>query len=893
MNGEDTFAQALLELDGDTPADVDAALAAAVHFALRASFDGEGGCWRGRDEHDTLRQTCHAVEVLYRLNLDADSAAMAHEAGNWLINLPISDRMQQAERTQVRLYPSRFKTLAYIRRFDDDFVQRDFADLLGQEVGGMIRGVTESDILTTCIVLDTLVTLERQGRRRAVCPDERYAGIIRALRQHFQRWRPAGAPSRVKRNPHAATGASARVARRITLASEIVLPRDLSYVLGLLLSADGAHLAPRQVAAATSYLAGTIHQRDKARGSDLVQVLYAALQLAEHCLGDEDVQHALRGLLAELRLTYAKPDEMRRWDLANHAQVLRLLLSYYGEAALSQNIVACLLRSAERRRSAARNTLETELKQVIRERVEIEFGAITELSGGFTTDQIFRVPFGYWYPMPGYDGSRPAGLRRVHEASVIIKRSTSDAFHTATENYRLLPPAVRDFFVRQPSEMQVYKSERSSAYYLTMEDLDNLSTFEQLLNEWDQRAMHEAHIRLLRSASDLICQASFTLFRQTQSGRTGFPGTQIARLYLSPIEGKLARAIARVPWLKNPLQGYVVGDQRYKALEYYLGVISRHATLLQPRSLGLTHGDLHARNVMLDRACTQFKLIDLDKLSWSGDFVADLAHLLTDVCVYRRVAEPGREFGLAREDILFISRSSEPSTAEITVRYPALGRPATVVLQEHMLKAIAEFAAEQEDASWKQRLWLAAATALFIRLAFQTQKEPAAVLYAEGIRLLHEVCRALDHGQELPPLLVPAQWPQPALMRAAVTASELPGWLAGNRVLRALHEGLREAGLRALVDAAGVNYYAAGAEGDRPLAKLVPPRREGMARLLLPAWVAPEIDSSALKLVRSAQTGDALGTILIILAEATPSDILTVVRSCLAQPAAVNPPRAR
>jgi len=66
-----------------------------------------------------------------------------------------------------------------------------------------------------------------------------------------------------------------------------------------------------------------------------------------------------------------------------------------------------------------------------------------------------------------------------------------------------------------------------------------------------------------------------------------------------------------------------------------------------------------------------------------------------------------------------------------------------------------------------------------------------------------------------------------------------------------------------------------------------------MARLLLPAWAAPEIDSSALKLVRSAQTGDALGTILIILAEATPSDILSVVRSCLAQPAAVNPPRAR
>src|SRR5258708_16058374 len=113
MNGEDTFAQALVELDGDTPADVDAALASAVHFALRASFDGEGGCWRGRDEHDTLRQTCHTVEVLYRLNLDADSAAMVHEAGNSLINLPVSHRLQQPHPTHVHPYPSPSHTPAY------------------------------------------------------------------------------------------------------------------------------------------------------------------------------------------------------------------------------------------------------------------------------------------------------------------------------------------------------------------------------------------------------------------------------------------------------------------------------------------------------------------------------------------------------------------------------------------------------------------------------------------------------------------------------------------------------------------------------------------------------------------------------------------------------------
>ncbi|MGH2517391.1 MAG: aminoglycoside phosphotransferase family protein, partial [Ktedonobacterales bacterium] len=348
----------------------------------------------------------------------------------------------------------------------------------------------------------------------------------------------------------------------------------------------------------------------------------------------------------------------------------------------------------------AESTLETELKQVIRERVEVAFGAITELSGGFTGDQIFRVPFSYWYPVPGEPGAGPFTGAGQRTNSVIIKRSTSDAFHTATENYRQLPPLLRRFFVRQPAESQVHKSGLSSAYFLTMEDLASLQTLSWLVNEWDQRAMSEIHARLLRTATDLVSGAVFTLFRETLAGKSAIPGTQIARLYLSPIEGKLARAVQRVPWLKNPLQGYIVSEQRYKGLDHYLAILARHGPALQPRMLGLTHGDLHAGNVMLDRYCTQIKLIDLDKLSWTGDYLADLGNLLTDVCIYRRVAEPHREFGLAREDITFPTRSQEPGTAENVVQYPALARPATLAFQRHLLAAAEQFAAEIEDRAW-------------------------------------------------------------------------------------------------------------------------------------------------------------------------------------------------
>jgi hypothetical protein len=886
-HAEEVFAQTPLELDGSTDEEADAALGALIHLYLRSAFDHSASCWPGRDEHDTLRRTIHAVEVLYRLNFETDAVAMAREGGNWLINLPFRDRLPHTERDRARLYPSRFKTLAYLGRFDDEEVRRDFSDLLAKEVGGVVRGVTESDVLTTCIVLDTLITLERSGLpvRREVCSDERYFGIISALRAQLKHWRSPNTVQRARRSgPLASDGGSLAGPRRPNAVSEINNPRDLSYVLGLLLTVDQDNLVPRQIAAVTAELAAAIENRDQKRTADLGPALYSALQLAEHCRTEDTVQLAIEELLHEVRNAYSIPDAGKSWDFSHHTLVLRLLLTYYGEGPLTRAIVARLLRGEERRRAVAKNTLETELGAVIRERVRIEIGPTSEISGGFTGDQIFRVPFTYWYPLPGYDGDHhlhPGLSSGPHEASVIIKRSTSDAFHTATENYRQLPPAVRHFFVRYPAESQVYKSGVSSAYYLTMEDLANLFTLEHIVNECDQRAMSDYHMRSLQGAAALVTGACFSLFGETNRGGSGFPGTQIARLYLSGIEGKLARATSRIPWLKNPLAAYYVGDQRYRGLDYYLGVVGKYTHLLQPHSLGLTHGDLHARNIMLDRACIQLKLIDLDKLSWNGDYIADLGNLLTDVCVYRRVAQPQRDFGLTRDQIQFVTKA-EAGTAENAVRYPALGRPATLVFQQAVLARTLQFAEQIQDKSWRPRLFLASAAALFARIVFHTEKEVAAVLYGEAIRLMHELCRYLEHNQELPELLVPSTWPTSGAAYPAGTG-ELPDWVSGSSVLRSLHEGLVLLGLRQEVAHGALSYYATrqrGIPGEGPLVRLVPPRREGIARMLLPTAVY-EWPASSLHIVHSTQAGDAFGTIVILSETTNINEALALVRNSL------------
>src|SRR5262249_54737871 len=156
-----------------------------------------------------------------------------------------------------------------------------------------------------------------------------------------------------------------------------------------------------------------------------------------------------------------------------------------------------------------------------------------------------------------------------------------------------------------------------------------------------------------------------------------------------------------------------------------------------------------------------------------------------------------------REDIVFVTRSADVGTAENAVRYPALGRPATLAFQQHIFEEIRDFAEEIGDTNWQARLWLSAATALFTRIQHHAEREVAAVPYGEAGRWPHELSRLLEHSQPLPALLVPSTWPEPT---AAV--ADMPVWISHSETLRRVHDGLRKLGLRPEVEHDTVRYHA-------------------------------------------------------------------------------------
>jgi hypothetical protein len=807
--------------------------------------------------------------VLHRISFDGESARMVRQAAVWLVNLRLPLNLEPAERDRTRLYPSRFKTLAYLNAFDDATVRADFADLLRKENGGMVRGVTESDMLTTCIVLDTLLTLEQTGLRREVCPDRRYEAIQAAVRKNLRYWKAATS------TPEPAAPEKERARTSSGPLSEIRDARELSYAWGLLHDIGLAGVPQTRLRSALAELIGAVTGRAPASGGDILQSLYAALQLADHGLGDAEVREALNTLLREVRSTYQKPEKMRSWGIGHHTLVMRLIVTRYGDAELARGIAARYLREAKRRREHSESAFSAELKHVIRERLSVELGGIEELSGGHTDAQVYRVPFHYWYPMPGKGNGQHGGHGATSEASVIVKRSTTDAFAAAIANYQQLPDALRRYFVRQPADAQVYTSGETQTYYLAMEDLADYQPLSSVLQRLDQRVLSTEHRWSLERVTEAVSGVTFALFRATAVPRSSLPGTHIARLYIAPIEAKLLRGVANVPWLKSAAQEFTVNDARHRELEYYLGIVSRSSSALQPRKLGMTHGDLHSGNIMLDAEYRSAKLIDLDKLSRTGDYLADLGTLLADICVGRRVAQPEADFGLQTSRIVFPSKG-DTGIAENAVQYPPLGSAATVHVQQRLFEQVAAFAAEQRDATWRARLWLACASALLVRLSFEKKKEPAAVLYGEAIRLLGELCRHIEQGSSLAATPFPDAWPQPQRV-----AADMPEWAHRTPVLRGIHEGIRALGLHAATDSATITYLTPG-EGSHPFAKLVPPGREGVGRLLLPSSVHLNGAAGAAKVVHSPHGGDAFGTIVILTELTTVADVLALVGAAVA-----------
>ncbi|HEX8036043.1 MAG TPA: hypothetical protein VF510_19455, partial [Ktedonobacterales bacterium] len=273
MERDSFFAQTTLDLsacNGD--AECDAALGAYLLRYLRHSFDENHRAWLAPEPHDTLRRTCHAAEVLHQLDLDSHTEGIVRKAGTWLINLKIRFDLPRGKRDEVRLYPSRFKTLAYLRQFEQD-ARSDFVELLELLHKGTRDAAIECNILNTCIALDTLLTLREHERRLDPRLDTHYKSLVRVVRREVRAWHKARTGEAVARVALPAGQGQAAKAAPVATENENRLAiqnmRDLSYALGLLLRTGRSGLPAEEAAVVLDSLVATVERRDRETYRDI------------------------------------------------------------------------------------------------------------------------------------------------------------------------------------------------------------------------------------------------------------------------------------------------------------------------------------------------------------------------------------------------------------------------------------------------------------------------------------------------------------------------------------------------------------------------------------------------------------------------------------------------
>lgn len=741
------FRDNCLRAPGTSEIDDDAALAIHLITFLGNNHERHDGCWPDRDVRRVMRNTCHALEALHLLNLPAHTQDYLAGGVAWLVNLSTSDSPDgdEQEFESPRWHPSRFKTLTWLSSFDNAVVRADF-HRLAQNVdrNGYLRNVHNRHLLATLIYLDTLFFL---GQMQTLpefwqqCQGRALGAISREVASWFE-------------NP--------------STAEPFVSTQELSYALDILLTYGALTPQDPMIETIRSSLVAELDTSDENKILS-EEALYCSIQLSRHFSQHRDTQRILRHLRSALLRGYqAGSLAIAAQEFPFHPLVLRLLTTYH-DTRFSGAILKQLFRTHEEQfRSevqARQAEVETELRQLLQQyQVLVDIKGVQKLGGGMRAEKVYSVEFEVALSAPG--GSDGPGERQnttplwSDSQKLVVKTAPIEDLRRSINRYKSLPFGIRPLFAAHAHDPYIIQTTHGPAGYLIMQDLLHMQTLDALLDELDLPMLTQRQGQVLTSAVSRVAGVLHRIHQEDVTRRDHYAGGQIARLYLAPLEDKIIHLGQKFPRLKPELRGIWFNESDYKSLNHYLGILQNRIGQLRPSALCLVHGDCHTRNIMLDRTGDRVMFIDLDRVSWSGDYIDDFALLLEDACVYRYLSggERGGAAGASGGGGL-----RPTDVVEVAMPDGAVGwrctrslfhKPLTQRFQTALLELLPGYAQTMHnDANWQARLWLATAVRLLGLASLVEELSFAVVLYAEAIRLLDTLCECLTKNTALPALL--------------------------------------------------------------------------------------------------------------------------------------------
>lgn len=708
-----------------TPDEQNARLATHIALFLRAAQQRTGQ-WKGSHLGNELRYTCHALEALQLLSFQAFHNIM--DSGvHWLINLGEIVPEDSEEWITVRLHPSKFKTLSRLSTFGDDQTRAEFSEVCERVSGqGLLNGVMQDPLLGAMIVVDTVLELEKQG----LC-DAQWLEIAEPILTRVQAELGAwcSKPSQRDRN---------RLINSIG---------DASYALDVLLQSGRLGIGDPIAQVVHQSLRSEVELQETSAPLSK-DTIYSAIQLGSYFGGDELTRNCLSRFFHSIRVRYDRNQiqkDERNADL--QPLILRALLVHSGNE-LRELMIAQMLDSAFDAVSQSQILRDTERNRqfelLVRKRAKIHIREVSELSGGITDARVFRIT--YAVNADGLSSTEEYNHSRFQVHSVVVKSGSRTDLQQSVERYQRLRADIQPYFAQHSRQPEVLEASPSAPAYLILEDLtDDYLTLRQIFAEVDRHRLSAEDRRTITSVTDVLTQSLADIYRCTRRKDTDLVGLQISRLYLSRLDRALIEMCMpdKFPRLKELFRGFWLGDRRYDSIERYQSLLYHYRETLRPPCLMLMHGDCHGRNVMLDRCYEHVKLIDLDKLDYTGDYIMDVGLLIEDMALFRRLFDENYSHYLRPEQVDYAAETNR-------IAYPVFVSEAAIFFQQLLIEHVAKFADELGDRHFRARLWLAIALYLLRLVEKAGHYKTAAVLYTEAVKLLHILIEHMQTGNPLP-----------------------------------------------------------------------------------------------------------------------------------------------
>lgn len=711
------------------------------------------GLWSSGKETGQMRYTCHAIDALSELRLPI-SKEIVERGITWLLEPRLQLNASDEEQDNIRLHPSRFKTLATLSRFNTPSVRQDFDRLTKKfdpRTGMLEDSPIPGRILSTMIWVETAVCLQKN--------DELFAWkqeldvSLDLLNTLFEEWITS---IEEVRQAGGGDGGPNRLSRL----------RDASYAFELLVSSKRLTLDSLECLTAHKEFCRAIEQH--AEGDDnYVDRLYCALQIVRHYGNDKRIRNIVSDLLGDIENQY----ESETTDMLDdffHALALRVLINFHGGQQLRQAIFGLLLKSDRSYLSQQEDTKKAKTRQafknLITNRIEValEQNQPELIAGSEERGAVYRIRFTIGWP----DATDKLGrtyYSTMPPLSLVVKKGSYDALLRSIQQFKGLDPKIQPFFARHDDSMAQFND--SQEWYIVMEDLSEMSPLCEELIQRDTTSFSHRDGEELRQIVKTISDTLRALHSCKQSSPT--MRDHFWRLYYVPITQSLERLCQTYPNFKRFINGrFTANNWTHRGIQNYLNRISLHAEKLSPPALGMIHGDCHSRNIMIDPKFIRAKLIDLEMLADDDDYITDYGLLLEDAAIYLYLPhiKISDHHNLSPNDIVFVTESSKTTGGDAArlpsnrIIYPPLPRDSRAIqlFQETLLKRLEEYAKNIGDDYWKERLWLAMARSLLVlgsRQLERHEKEPQGsdkryksilICFAEAARLLGELADRLS-----------------------------------------------------------------------------------------------------------------------------------------------------